>query len=111
MDAPHLPPDTTGATSLHHLTAADFSAEDAALTCEKIDTERHALQTGVDQANAHIAENRRDNQIAGYIGAALFLPALLATEGNYSDKDFIKLAYQRMDILDKLAVLRTCKQG
>jgi hypothetical protein len=45
--------------------------------------------------------------VAGYFGA-LFVVPLVATEGNYSDKDIIKAAYARLDTLNKLAVYRGC---
>jgi hypothetical protein len=109
MNAPALPPDTTGSTSTRHLTAQDFSPADNALSCTQIGDQRGALQSGIDKANANIAANRHDNQVAGYFGAAFFPPALLATEGNYSDKDVIKAAYQRMDVLNQLSVLKSCR--
>ncbi len=108
MKAPELPPDTTGSTSTRHLTAQDFAATDNALSCAQIADQRSALQIGIDKANADIAANRHGNQTAGYIGAALFPPALLATEGNYSDKDAINAAYQRLDVLNQLSVLKAC---
>lgn len=108
MDAPSLPPDTTGSTSLLHLSAADFTIADNNLSCAQIGDERDTLSKGMEQANANIASNRHTNQVAGYFGAALFPPVLLATEGNYSDKDFVKAAYQRLDVLNQLAVFKGC---
>jgi phage shock protein A len=102
--APALPADTTGTTSLGHVSAADFTVEDMKLSCGQIRTERSDLKAQMDQANANIRANRTRNQVAAYIGG----PALLATEGNYADKDAIKAAYARQDILDKLAVLKGC---
>jgi phage shock protein A len=102
--APALPADTTGTTSLGHVSAADFTVDDMKLSCGQIRTERSDLKAQMDQANANIRANRTRNQVAAYIGG----PALLATEGNYADKDAIKAAYARQDILDKLAVLKGC---
>jgi hypothetical protein len=106
--APALPADTTGTTSLGHVSAADFTVDDMVddmkLSCGQIRTERSDLKAQMDQANANIRANRTRNQVAAYIGG----PALLATEGNYADKDAIKAAYARQDVLDKLAVLKGC---
>jgi phage shock protein A len=102
--APALPADTTGTTSLGHVSAADFTVDDMKLSCGQIRTERSDLKAQMDQANANIRANRTRNQVAAYIGG----PALLATEGNYADKDAIKAAYARQDVLDKLAVLKGC---
>ncbi len=70
---------------------------------------RAGCRTGIGQANANISANRHDNQVAGYFGFALLPPLLLATEGNYTDKDFIKAAYSRLDVLNQLAVFKTCQ--
>lgn len=107
MGAPPLPPDTTGSTSTHPVSAADFTAQDLALSCGQVDEQRTALHQGIDKANANIAGNRQTNQVAGYFGA-LFVVPLVATEGNYSDKDIIKAAYARLDTLNQLAVYRSC---
>ena len=107
MDAPPLPPDTTGSTSAHHVSAADFTPQDRELSCVQIGEQRGALHEGIDKANANIAGNRTGNQVAGYFGALFVLP-LVATQGNYSDKDVIKAAYVRLDTLNQLAVYKAC---
>ena len=106
--APSLPPDTTGTTSLGQVSAADFAPADAALSCAEIGAERADLNARMDTANANIKANRHGNQVAGYIGAVVTPFAYLATEGNYADKDAIKAAYARQDVLNKLAVLKGC---
>jgi hypothetical protein len=106
--APALPPDTTGSTAQHHVSASDFSAADGALTCDQIGAERASLKSRIDTANANIAANRSSNQAATYVGA--FVPlAYIGTEGNYADKDAIKAAYARQDVLNKLAVFKNCR--
>ncbi|HVZ00507.1 MAG TPA: hypothetical protein VHA35_13450 [Dongiaceae bacterium] len=108
--APPLPPDTTGTTSRHRVTAADFSAADAALSCSQIAAERDMLQATIRKANADVAANRESNQAATMVGA--FVPlAYIGTEGNYADKDAIKAAYARQDVLDRLAVFKHCRSG
>jgi hypothetical protein len=105
--APALPLDTTGTTSRHRVTAADLSPADAALSCEQVAAERATLKARIDAANANIAANRSSNQAATYVGA--FVPlAYIGTEGNYADKDAIKAAYARQDVLNKIAVVKNC---
>jgi hypothetical protein len=106
--APDLPPDTTGTTAQHHATASDFTAADNALSCDQIAAERNALKTKIDTANANIAANRSTNQAATYVGALVPL-AYIGTEGNYADKDAIKAAYARQDVLSKLSVVKGCR--
>ena len=106
--APALPPDTTGSTSLHHVSVNDFTPADAALSCTDINAESAELKVKIEQANANIMANRAGNQAAAYIGAVIFPPAYLATEGNYADKDAIKAAYARQDVLLKLTILKGC---
>ena len=106
--APPLPPDTTGSTSVHPVSPADFAPADLALTCPQIADERASLKSKIDTANGNIAANRQNNEVAGYIGSLIFLPAYLATEGNYADKDAVKAAYARQDVLNKLDVLKRC---
>ena len=107
-EAPPLPQDTTGTTSTHLLSPADFTSVDLALSCADIATERTELKAKMDTANANIKANRVNNEVAGYIAGVVFLPALIATEGNYADKDAIKAAYGRQDTLDKLTALKKC---
>lgn len=106
--APSLPQDTTGTTSLRQVSAADFAPADVARSCAQIGTERADLRARIDIANANIAGNRRRNEIAGYVGATVLPLGYLATEGNYADKDAVKAAYARLDVLEKLSVLKHC---
>ena len=107
-EAPPLPDDTTGTTSVRHLTEGDFTRQDRAMTCAQIADQRSVLRNGIDKANANIADNRPGNQVAGYFGGLLTWP-LAFTEGNYGDKDIIKAAYVRLDTLNQLSVLRNCR--
>jgi len=95
-------------TSQHTLSAADFSSADLALSCNEISDERAAQKAKIQQANANINANRQNNEVAGAIGSLVFAPAYLATEGNYADKDAVKAAYARQDVLDRLAHFKSC---
>jgi hypothetical protein len=106
-DAPPLPPDTTGSTAQHHVTAADFTVADAALSCSRIAAERETVQATIQKANADVVANRQGNQVATLVGGIVPL-AYIGTEGNYADKDAIKAAYARQDVLDRLAVFKHC---
>jgi hypothetical protein len=106
--APPLPFDTTGTTSLKQVSIADFTSADAALSCAEIASERADLGARVAKANANIKENRVRNQVASSVGLLVTSFAYIATEGNYADKDAIKNAYARQDVLEKLALLKGC---
>jgi hypothetical protein len=105
-----LPPDTTSINSERHLSLADFSAQDAAMSCGDITAEHARLAALLKQANAAIEANRTQNQVVGYIGAAWFPPALLAMESNDKEKDEIRDAYARQDTLIALGRVKSCGQ-
>jgi hypothetical protein len=106
--APALPPDTTSLHRQRELSAADFTREDTALSCDDIVAERQRNDEAMRSAHQRIELNRKNNQVAGYIGAVIFPPAYLATEGNYAEKDEIQRLYGRQDTLIKLAAFRAC---
>jgi hypothetical protein len=102
--APQLPPERTSARGLD-----SFSPQDAQLTCDQIAEEWATTGRDREVANQNIAANRHQNQVAGYIGAAFFPPAYLATEGNYADKDRLAELQARRDTLIDLARTKSCK--
>jgi hypothetical protein len=106
--APPLPPDTTGVNSQHHLSLADFSTQDAAMSCVDIAAERSQITAQLHEANANIQANRTKNQVAGYIGVVAMPLALLATEGNDADKQALQKAYARQDTLIELGHVKAC---
>jgi hypothetical protein len=106
--APALPRDTTGTNATHPLSADEFSQADLALSCDQILAERNRLRDQIDRAKANINANRESNVAASAVGAMVFAPAYILTEGNYTDKDALKAGYARLDIVDKLAVFRHC---
>lgn len=103
-NAPQLPPERTEARAL-----GTFSATDAQMTCDQIAEEWNSTSRERETANQNIAANRQQNQVAGYIGAALFPPAYLGTEGNYADKDRLAALQTRRDTLVDLARTKNCK--
>ncbi|MGO8915054.1 MAG: hypothetical protein ACLQJR_04020 [Stellaceae bacterium] len=105
--APPLPPDTTSVNRMQELTLGDFSASDAAMSCDDVAAERRTNAAAMKAANDRIEGNRTQNQVAGYLGA-LFLVPYLATEGNYAEKDQITQLYQRHDTLIRLASVKHC---
>ena len=106
--APPLPPDTTSVNAEHHLSLADFPAQDAAMSCADVAAERTRITAQLDQANANIQANRTRKQVAGYIGVAVIPLALLATEGNDTDKAVVQKAYARQDTLIELGQIKRC---
>jgi hypothetical protein len=102
--APQLPPETASARKIE-----SYSASDAQKTCDQIAEEWGATSREREAANQNIAANRHQNQVAGYIGAALFPPVYLATEGNYADKERLAQLQDRRDTLIDLARTKNCK--
>ena len=105
--APLLPDDTTAINKQHSVSISDFSSQDAAMSCDAIKIEQSGNTVKIAQDNKAIESNRRLNQTAGYLGGLLVLP-LIATEGNYSEKDDITALQQRQDVLRKLAIVKRC---
>jgi hypothetical protein len=108
--APTLPPDTTSVNRTQSLALADFTTADQALSCDQIAAGLRSIDGEMQAANARIEANRVQNEVAGYFGV-LYLVPLVATEGNYAEKDEISRLYQRRDTLVKLAVLKACAVG
>ena len=106
--APPLPADTTASNKQHSLSASDFSAADMALDCNAIQTEQLANASKIDTDNEAIKSNRRQNEVAGYLGGILIVP-LVATESNSAEKDEIASLQHRQDILRSLATLKECR--
>lgn len=106
--APALPPDTTSVNRGQTISLQDFSPEDRALSCEQIAAERRQISDAKQGANSRIEANRARNQVAGFIGSAVFLPAYIATEGNYREKEEVAKLYARQDTLIKLAGVKHC---
>lgn len=102
--APQLPPEKATARTLD-----SYSAPDALMSCNQIAEEWSATARERESAHQNIAANRHQNQVAGYIGAALFPPAYLATEGNYADKERLTQLQDRRDTLIDLARTKNCK--
>ncbi len=105
--APPLPPDTTATNRTGSVTIEDFEPADRALACADIERERETIKASTMAANARVAGHRSTNQVAGYFGA-FFPPILLATEGDYDEKDELVRLQSRRDTLSKLAVLKNC---
>lgn len=105
--APKLPPDTTSVNRARDLTIADFAETDRTMSCEAVADERRQISASLAAANGRIEANRTQNQVAGYFGALLIVPAI-ATEGNYAEKDEITRLYHRQDTLIQLAAMKGC---
>lgn len=101
--APPLPAERSAARPLE-----SFSEEDAARTCEDIRRNWQETTQAREAASRSIAANRQQNQAAGYISAVFFLPAAIATEGNYSDKEALIAIQGRRDTLIELARTKGC---
>jgi hypothetical protein len=98
-----LPPERSSARALD-----TFAPQDAQMSCDQIGDEWAASARERQTAEQNIAANRQNNQVAGYIGAVIFPPAYIATEGNYADKDRIVALQARRDVLIELARTKSC---
>ena len=89
---------------------AEFSANDANLTCEQIGAERARIHQQMAADNSHIDENRTRNQVATYAAlvSTIGLLALPVTEGNSAEKKDLKQLYDRQDLLIRLAAAKAC---
>lgn len=105
--APPLPTDTTGTNRVETQSLWDFPVSDGAMSCNAIADEMKANADKMDADNAAIQSNRQGNEIAGYLGGMYILP-LVATEGNYAEKDDITLLQNRQDVLRKLIAVKKC---
>jgi len=105
--APPVPVDTTGTNRETTSSLSDFSADDAAMNCSAITAEMKANADKIETDNAAIRSNRKNNEIAGYLGGLLILP-YAATESNSAEKEDIKLLQSRQDVLRKLLAFKKC---
>ncbi len=107
--APPLPADTTAVNSTRTLTLADFTAEDATLSCDQVQAERRRVAEAMQAANARVAADRAQNQAAGYFLGVLYFAPYAASQGStHPQKDEMARLYARQDTLIKLATFRRC---
>lgn len=105
--APPLPEDTTSGNRQSILTESRFTPDDLGKSCEAIGAEQKANMAKIDGDNKAIQGNRRQNEVAGYLGALLVVP-LVATESNAAEKDDIAALQARQDTLLQLQSFKKC---
>ncbi len=76
------------------------------LTCSELDEELAMLESDYALQVQDITGKRQQNQVAGYIGAVFFLPALLATDSSTEAKEKIENINRGKDELYKLKPAR-----
>ena len=106
--APELPPDYGSSSAQESLTLEQFDPVEAALDCEAIDKRMAMIKSEQAQYEARIRGNRSQNQAATYIGSVLFLPALLATEGDHAAKKELDRLQAQWDRMTGLKRLKDC---
>lgn len=109
--AADLPPDYGSVTARNTVSLAEFSAADQALSCPDVDRARVALKGEADELTKKIMSHRSNNQTAGYIGGALFLPVLFALELSAEDKASLDRIQGRDDTLLKLKSVKRCPRA
>jgi hypothetical protein len=103
--APELPPDTTSLNRTRSLDLSNFSASDAAMSCNDIANERERNSTAIKDANARIAGDRVRDQVAAYI-----VPLTGAVFAGAHDEEHagITRLYARQDVLIQLGNVKKC---
>lgn len=105
--APPLPTDTTARNRQAIISQYDFTGSDLSKSCAGIKIEQMSNADKIASDNQAIAANRKQNEIAGYLGGILLVP-YAATESNSAEKDDIAMLQQRQDTLLKLSAFRQC---
>jgi len=108
--APKLPPDTTSVNRNEQPTIADFAEVDRG------DEAATPWPMSVDRSLTELLPQMAESRL---IASRIKLPAisercscaLIATEGNYAEKDEIARLYQRRDTLIQLAAVKSCAVG
>ena len=106
--APELPPDSGSTHATESLQMEQLEPAEAAASCTEIANSLSRNKREADALEAQIAGNRGQNQATAYIGGVLFLPALLATEGDYDAKDGLDRLQRERDRLIALKRLKSC---
>lgn len=106
--ARNLPPDYSSIDAKKRLSVNDFDAAAVELTCSQIDEELKILESDYALQVQDIKGKRDQNQVAGYIGAVFFLPALLATDNSAEAKVKIENINRAKDQLYKLRAFKKC---
>jgi len=106
--ARNLPPDYSSIDAKKRLDVNDFDAAAVELTCSQIDEELKILESDYALQVQDIKGKRDQNQVAGYIGAVFFLPALLATDNSAEAKVKIGNINRAKDQLYKLRAFKKC---
>ena len=111
--APDLPPDYWSTNPSDKIALADFEPTDARMSCVEITKEHDGLEQEMEELEAEIRSNRRQNQVAGYflsVGLPLTLPAAGAVDHDTEEKQQLDQDQARMDKLSHLARLKSCGQ-
>lgn len=107
--APDLPPDY-GSTDAkpQPQKLSNFKPEDANLTCDGIGGEKSDIRAKMARLDAKIAGKHGKNEVVGFIGSAIFAPALLAADHSIKDKEELEKLHLRIDQLALLQRLKKC---
>lgn len=101
-----LPADRSSVTARPY-TAAEFTKQDLALTCEEVAAEQSALATQAQKAEQIILADRQRNQVAGYF-AALFILPIVAVDTHEERQALLTDIQLREDKLRGLSRLKSC---
>lgn len=107
-NAPPLPPDLSHLPPEQRLLAGDAESPEGRMDCPALQQEAEQSRAQIRQYEGVILANRGQNQAAGYIGAALFLPALLAVRNDDDAKKNLDQLQAKADRIDRLRKAKGC---
>lgn len=109
-NAPDLPPAYSENSKSDIVKSLGITDEQQAYSCDKIKLRQDEVLVQYQKNENVIKSNRTQNQVAGYFGAVLFLPALIAVENDGSAKETLDALQRRKDQLNFLAKDKKCSR-
>ena len=103
-----LPQDYSSVDARKRLSLDDFDPKTVTMTCQETEDELEDLNNVIASQEQDISSKRHGNQVAGYIGAVFFLPALLATDNSVEAKKKIDDINRALDKLYMLQAYKKC---
>jgi hypothetical protein len=107
-NAPPLPPDLSHLPPEQRLLTGDAESPEGRLDCPALQQEAALNRAQIRQYEGVILANRGHNQAVGYIGGALFAPALLAVKNDDEAKKNLDQLQAKADRIDRLGKARSC---
>jgi hypothetical protein len=107
-NAPPLPPDLGHLPPDQRLLTGDAESPEGRMDCPALQQEAAQNRAQIRQYEGVILANRGHNQAVGYIGAAIFVPVLLAAKNDDDAKKNLDQLQAKADRIDRLGKARSC---